>query len=310
MRWLWVLLAMSLATKGEAAPIGAQLHQSREMPSVPIVLAKTAPIKPTFDKAAARPVPRAIKPAPRLTPPRARVVAPRPAPTPRGAFAKPLVRPSIAARTAKPRATRRAPYRIGARGQLRPSFQKSVRPAKQARLPARTAAGVRKPGPAFNTRGAPPRRLSPAFRQVKAKGFARGAFRHNAGYPHAAGRVRTGIAKPGQVFYRVYSGGANRGQYATIVRPKNSSEARQSLALPPGNRATRIQRIVAKGGERYTISRVAPMKQWGRRGGGVQVRFHDKLPNSAFKEMGWLKGGLKTLFTDSTRKSPLHFFAH
>jgi hypothetical protein len=133
------------------------------------------------------------------------------------------------------------------------------------------------------------------FKKANLKHKSKAQFGRAVGVPHATGKIRTRLTKPGETFYRVHSG-ATRGPYATPVKPKTSNQAKSSLALPRGNKATHLQKIVSPGGKRITESRAAAA--FGKKGGAPQVRFQDKLRASAFKSLGWLKGGLSNVFND------------
>jgi len=302
------LLILSISIEAPASP---DAFYSRVVPVERFLIKVKGPaVKPSFNRAARASKPRVSQPKPRLRPPQVRKPIAALQPGARTSMqvgpAKQTIKTQVQ-RRARPAATRAAFNQTARKGRLRESFRSAARVARSSRLTTRTSAGVRKATSAFNTRAKAPRRLSPTFKQAQRFGKAKAAFSRAVGYPPAVAPIRQRIARPGQVFYQAYHGKAGRGAWATQVRPKNSHQARHSLALPPQNRATRLRRIVTRGGERYTSSRAAPVKQWGRQGRGRQVRFHDRLPKSAFTELGWLKGGLKTVFTDNARKSPMPF---
>jgi len=78
----------------------------------------------------------------------------------------------------------------------------------------------------------------------------------------------------------VFSGGATRGGFLTRVAPTSQRGAIEGLALPPGNSAEFIQRVLVPAGTRLQRSRALPA--FGRRGGKEQFQLLDEIPNTNF----------------------------
>ena len=262
--------------------------------------------KPAFNAAAKGMRPVYNQPKPVLRPP---------TPRPRGVAASPAARrmyPTKAPAKSASRAT--ASVRSSTQGAR--NLRRNFANANQRRLAKQrvTLPRNRGNGPTRNLRGTvmggkrqshvvtPTRSnrtsnssLRNSYKKANLKHKAKTQFGRAVSVPHATGKIRTRLTRPGETFYRVHSG-ATRGPYATPVKPKTSNQAKSSLALPRGNKATHLQKIVSPGRLRVTESRAAAA--FGKKGGALQVRFQDKLPASAFKSLGWLKGGLSNVFND------------
>jgi hypothetical protein len=87
------------------------------------------------------------------------------------------------------------------------------------------------------------------------------------GIPNAGGYIRSFVTEKNEVYYRVYSDNPV-GRFITKVPPKNSTLAREGLALPPSNEATYIQEVFVPAGTRLQRSRALPA--FGNRGGTEQ----------------------------------------
>lgn len=98
--------------------------------------------------------------------------------------------------------------------------------------------------------------------------------------PYAGGFIRSFVTKKTETYYRVYSGNSKTGGFLVKTRPKSSAEAREKLALPPGNNATYIQKVTVPAGTRLVRSRALPA--FGKRGGGEQFELIDKIPTKNF----------------------------
>lgn len=129
------------------------------------------------------------------------------------------------------------------------------------------APGVTLPGP--STRAG-----SPHYAATQAQRSA------GVGGTYGAEQIISFVTREERVFYRVFSGDATTGAFLTSVPPKSSAFAREALALPPGNEATFIQRVVFPAGTRLQRSRALPA--FGRRGGAEQFELLGRIPNSRF----------------------------
>ncbi len=98
--------------------------------------------------------------------------------------------------------------------------------------------------------------------------------------PNAGGKIISYITKQDEVFFRVFSGNSNTGRFLTKTPPTNQREAIEGLALPPGNNANFIQRVIVPTGTRLQRSRALPA--FGRRGGKVKFELLDRIPNNSF----------------------------
>jgi hypothetical protein len=87
------------------------------------------------------------------------------------------------------------------------------------------------------------------------------------------------------VYYRFYSGNATIGGWVTAKAPQSSAWAKEALALPPGNNATMVQRVLVPKGTALERSRAKEMPEWGRtRGGAEQIQLLDEIPRANFNE--------------------------
>ena len=83
---------------------------------------------------------------------------------------------------------------------------------------------------------------------------------------NAGGKNHFGdLLKKDEVFFRVFSGNSTAGGFLTRVAPTSRNGAIEGLALPPGNTAEFIQRVLVPAGTRLQRSRALPA--FGRRGG-------------------------------------------
>ena len=98
--------------------------------------------------------------------------------------------------------------------------------------------------------------------------------------PNAGGKIVSYVTKKDEVFSRVFSGDSTRGGFLTKVAPTNQRGAIEGLALPPGNNADFIQKVLVPAGTRVQRSRALPA--FGRRGGKEQFQLLDKIPNKNF----------------------------
>ena len=98
--------------------------------------------------------------------------------------------------------------------------------------------------------------------------------------PNAAGKIISFTTTKDQFFYRVYSGDSKVGSFLTSVKPKSAAFAEEALALPPGNSAEFVQRVLVPSGTRLQRSRAAPA--FGRRGGAEQFQLLEKIPVRLF----------------------------
>jgi hypothetical protein len=87
--------------------------------------------------------------------------------------------------------------------------------------------------------------------------------------PNEGGFIRSFVTTEDQVFYRVYSN-RKEGPFLIKVPPKSREYAIESLALPPGNKATYIQEVHVPKGTRLQRSRARPIKEFGRKHGGAE----------------------------------------
>ena len=97
--------------------------------------------------------------------------------------------------------------------------------------------------------------------------------------PNAGGVIRSFAQESDQVYYRVFSENA-QGRFLTATPPRSSAWAREALALPEGNQATYIQKVLVPAETRLQRSRALPA--FGRQGGAEQFELLDKIPNGNF----------------------------
>ncbi|MFC1748566.1 RHS repeat-associated core domain-containing protein [Pseudomonadota bacterium] len=103
--------------------------------------------------------------------------------------------------------------------------------------------------------------------------------------PEAGGKIISDITKKDEIYFRVYSGDSTVGSYLTKVPPKSKAYAQQALALPPGNQADLIQKVLVPEGTRFQRSRVLPQPQWSKyRGGAEQFKLLERIPVKNFGE--------------------------
>ena len=102
------------------------------------------------------------------------------------------------------------------------------------------------------------------------------------GSPNAGGFIRSFVTEHDQIFFRVFSGNDKIGGFLTAVRPKNAAFARESLALPTGNKADFIQEVLVPEGTRLQRSRALPL--YGKPGGAEQFQIIDqnRIPKGNF----------------------------
>lgn len=98
--------------------------------------------------------------------------------------------------------------------------------------------------------------------------------------PYAGGFIRSFVTAKEEVYYRVYSGDSRVGSFLTKTPPSSSLDARNRLALPPENKAEKIQIVIVPPGTRMIRSRALP--NFGSRGGGEQFQLIDKIPEENF----------------------------
>ena len=98
--------------------------------------------------------------------------------------------------------------------------------------------------------------------------------------PNAGGKIISFVTDKPRTFFRVFSSYSTRGAFLTSVRPTSSAFARETLALPPGNAAFFVQKVVVPAGTRLQRSRALPA--FGRRGGAEQFQLLEQIPNSSF----------------------------
>lgn len=98
--------------------------------------------------------------------------------------------------------------------------------------------------------------------------------------PNAGGKIISYVTKKDEVFYRVFSGNSTVGSFLTKVPPKSSQQAIQGLALPPGNKAEFLQKVIVPAGTRVQRSRA--LSAFGQRGGLEQFQLLDKIPAKNF----------------------------
>ena len=97
---------------------------------------------------------------------------------------------------------------------------------------------------------------------------------------NAGGKIISEITKKDAVFFRVFSGNSTAGGFLTKVAPTSRNGAIEGLALPPGNTAEFIQRVLVPAGTRLQRSRALPA--FGRRGGKEQFELLDQIPTQNF----------------------------
>ena len=97
--------------------------------------------------------------------------------------------------------------------------------------------------------------------------------------PNAGGVIRSFVQENDQVYYRVFSK-SQRGRFLTAVPPSSSTYARNALALPSGNKASYLQKVLVPAGTRLQRSRALPA--FGRRGGAEQFEIIGDIPNGNF----------------------------
>lgn len=98
--------------------------------------------------------------------------------------------------------------------------------------------------------------------------------------PNAGGKSVSFVTREERVFWRVFSGDASTRGFLPSFPPKSGAFAREALALPPGNEATFIPRVVVPAGTRLQRSRALPA--FGRRGGAEQFELLERIPASSF----------------------------
>ena len=125
----------------------------------------------------------------------------------------------------------------------------------------------------------------------KAAGAAKTAKLKNLGYIESRGGVIEDIVlAEDTTFYRVYSGKNKTGGWLTKVPPKSRKLAKEGLALPKTNKATRIQKVEVPAGTKLQRSRAKPMPEFGKKHGGMeQFELKSDIPNSCFGEGERLK---------------------
>jgi hypothetical protein len=118
------------------------------------------------------------------------------------------------------------------------------------------------------------------------KGLRRAAKAgRKADLPSSGGVTRRFEQPEDKLYYRVYSGNATIGGWVTALPPKSSAWAKEALALPPGNKATMVQKVLIPKGTAIERSRATPMPEWGRtRGGAEQFKLLDEIPRANFGE--------------------------
>ena len=103
--------------------------------------------------------------------------------------------------------------------------------------------------------------------------------------PSSRGVTRRFELPEDKVYYRVYSGNATIGGWVTAKPPQSSAWAKEALALPPGNNATMVQKVLVPKGTNLERSRASAMPEWGRtRGGAEQFKLLDEIPRANFGE--------------------------
>ncbi len=98
---------------------------------------------------------------------------------------------------------------------------------------------------------------------------------------NAGGKITSFVTQQDQLFFRVFSGNAARGQFLTAVPPQSSAKAIEGLALPPGNNAEFIQEVLVPSGTRLQRSRALPA--FGHQGGREQFELLDIIPEDSFR---------------------------
>jgi RHS repeat-associated protein len=96
-----------------------------------------------------------------------------------------------------------------------------------------------------------------------------------------AGSTLSRVTQTDEVMYRVWGGGSGRaGEWLTPINPSSSAAARAGLALPEGNSATYVSRVVVPAGTRVQVGVAGGA--FGQPGGWVQVRLVDQIPLENF----------------------------
>lgn len=96
-----------------------------------------------------------------------------------------------------------------------------------------------------------------------------------------AGSTLSRVTQTDEVMYRVWGGGSGRaGEWLTPINPSSSAAARAGLALPEGNAATYVSRVVVPAGTRVQVGVAG--EGFGQPGGWVQVRLVDQIPLESF----------------------------
>jgi RHS repeat-associated protein len=99
----------------------------------------------------------------------------------------------------------------------------------------------------------------------------------------AGGVIRQFEQTGDKVYYRVFSGDADIGNWLTAVPPRSSAWAQEALSLPPGNKATMIQEVLVPNGTLLERSRAISMREWGRmHGGAEQFKVIDPIPRQNY----------------------------
>jgi len=97
--------------------------------------------------------------------------------------------------------------------------------------------------------------------------------------PNAGGVIRSFSQESDQIYYRVFSE-SQQGRFLTAVPPSSSAFAREALALPTGNQATFIQKVLVPAGTTLQRSRALPA--FGARGGAEQFELLQEIPSGNF----------------------------
>ncbi len=98
--------------------------------------------------------------------------------------------------------------------------------------------------------------------------------------PNAGGKIVSDVTKHDEIFFRVFFGKNTSGRFLTKVPPKSQKEAIEGLALPIGNNADFIQKVIVPSGTRLQRSRALPA--FGRIGGKEQFQLLENIPNENF----------------------------
>ena len=96
-----------------------------------------------------------------------------------------------------------------------------------------------------------------------------------------AGATVSRVTQRDEVFYRVWGGQSSQaGEWLTPIRPTSGAAARAGLALPPGNTAESVSRVVVPAGTRVQVGTAG--EAFGMPGGWPQVRLLERIPLEAF----------------------------